>query len=453
MPWDAVGEGVRYGVLPGAEATPSGTAAPRTDSQATAAPRTNQPSTAPPAQRPGTAAPAAPAGVPDRQQAANPVTPVRPSAEPGCRPPKGKAGVTVSDWAVKQLAAERAWDSARGRGQLVAIVDSGVDGTSARLTGHVTVGVDVVAGGGRGDVDCLGSGTAMAGIVVAQPFKGSVLVGLAPDATVLPIRVVTDRPPARSADQVTAVETAVAAGATVIALGSHVDTNDVGVARAVTTAVANDIVVVAAAALDGEPVDPAAVLPDEGVLRVGAIGVNGQVAARYRSGGVHVVAPGVDVTSLGRSEADPFVGSGTQYAVAYVAGEVALVRSAYPKLSASEVVERVKATAHKPAASAASVDYGYGVIDPAAAVNTVLPDERLTVGDGDEPGGTAESTGGGRIALLAMMALVMAAALVLLVLRLRTVLRGHAEPVADPYPALTGSTGSWPVMSDQSRSG
>ncbi|MFV2100525.1 hypothetical protein [Micromonospora sp. LOL_024] len=89
------------------------------------------------------------------------------------------------------------------------------------------------------------------------------------------------------------------------------------------------------------------------------------------------------------------------------------------------------------------------MIDPVAAVNTVLPDERLTVVDGDEPD-AAESTGGGRIAVLVMMALVMVAALVLLALRLRTVLRARAEPVADPYPALTRS---WPMMSDQNRSG
>ena len=65
--------------------------------------------------------------------------------------------------------------------------------------------------------------------------------------------------------------------------------------------------------------------------------------------------------------------SGTSFAAAYVSGLAALIRGKYPQLPAAQVINRITATAHSPAAV---VDnrIGHGVIDPLAALNADVPE-------------------------------------------------------------------------------
>jgi subtilisin family serine protease len=83
-----------------------------------------------------------------------------------------------------------------GRGVTVALLDTGVDRSQPSLRGRVTNGIDIV-GGAKGTVaaanpdapaDLERHGTEMAGIVVGSGGPGG-MAGIAPGATVLPIRV------------------------------------------------------------------------------------------------------------------------------------------------------------------------------------------------------------------------------------------------------------------------
>ena len=65
------------------------------------------------------------------------------------------------------------------------------------------------------------------------------------------------------------------------------------------------------------------------------------------------MAPGLDVATLGVASQGPVRASGPQYAVAFVAGVVALVRGVDPALSAEAVVQRLRATA-KPMSGASA---------------------------------------------------------------------------------------------------
>jgi membrane-anchored mycosin MYCP len=105
-----------------------------------------------------------------------------------------------------KLAAEKAWRHSRGTGQLIAIVDSGVDGRAPPLYGGVTTGADLVTVG-PGDIDCLGTGTAMAGLVAAEPLSGLPFGGMAPDSSVMPVRVVTDGKTVSKTNYAAAIET------------------------------------------------------------------------------------------------------------------------------------------------------------------------------------------------------------------------------------------------------
>ncbi|MEU8328676.1 S8 family serine peptidase [Micromonospora sp. NPDC048839] len=440
VPWDAVGAGLQHGVLPNtAPAGAPAASAPAVPPQASTPQAPGVPAV--PVVPGSPAAPAPPLGGTPPIPSLTPV----PAQIPSTPPPPAPAGRCVaataasapSNWATVRLAADLAWPHTRGVGQLVAIVDSGVDGRAGQLAGRVSIGANIVTGDGRGDSDCLGTGTAMAGLVAAQPADGDVFAGVAPESVIMPVRVATDQPSADAAAQATAIEVAVSAGATVIALGSYVDVTAEGVSRAVEAALSRNIVVVAAA-----PVGPGAAAPPAELISVGGVGADGTLLEEYAADLVDVVAPGVNVSSIGINGTKQFVGSGTQYAVALVSGTVALVRAARPDLSAAQVAHRVRVTADKTGDAQPDARYGGGMINPEAAVTRELPEEATQVSTGRRPG---QSTGGDgtRVAFL----LTVLAGLVLsglLVFRLRRSVR-RAEMEPDTEDEDDGLDADWPA--------
>jgi membrane-anchored mycosin MYCP len=444
MPWDAVGGGVRYGVLPDkAPTTPVQPKSSKSQKKSSGKKQTTNPVT--PAQV------AAAASVPTKAPA-----PQRSALKPGqCA--TAAASSSRSDWASLRMAPDQAWPQSRGKGQMVAIVDSGVDGSLPVLSGHVAVGMDITTGKGRGDTDCLGSGTAMAGLIVAQPGKGSNVKGIAPEATVMPVRIAGNDAKAQPANAASAIEAAVGAGATVIALGNFVDTTQTEVAKAIMAAAAKDVVVVIGASLGSVPVNPDAKI-GPGVLRVGGVGADSQRAADYRSGGIDVVAPGINVNSVGITGVGSVAGSGTPYAVALVAGTAALVRAAYPDLTAEQVAHRVEATSEKMSDTPQPDGrYGWGMISPAAAVSKVLSEEAGGGAGAGDKELAANTTSGGRTTLLALVTLVALAAAVLLIFRIRRIVSdqdddgddgddgdaGGSPPPAPAAPPLASANLPW----------
>ncbi|MFI7593568.1 S8 family serine peptidase [Micromonospora sp. NPDC049359] len=386
LPWDAAGEGVQYGQLPpGPKPSRPG---PKPSRTAPKPPVTTSPSAGP---GPG----ASPSGPPNGS-----------GAPSGCTATAGSS--SRSNWAQLRLAADGAWDMSRGNGVMVAVVDSGVDGKLPQLNGRVAVGADVTAGNGRGDTDCLGTGTAMASIIAASASTSAdkTPVGIAPDATILPIRMLGPSASSRAMDASNAIEVAVSAGASVVALGADVDLGAPTVAASITTALNHDVVVVA-----GAPTKPVTAPSGSersatgALLLAGGVGADGQLAEEYQQGTVEVVAPGVEVASLGISGTGVMSNTGTRFAVAFVAGQAALVRAAYPDLTAVQVKERIRSTAD--AMENGDARYGAGMINPAASVAKKLDEERQVSGEQNAGGG-----GGTALAVLLGLGLVAAIGLV-----------------------------------------
>jgi hypothetical protein len=346
LPWDAVGDGVVIGQLP----TGAQPASP-TPTRSKAAVK---PSSAP--------APShTPAASPTPQASASV------STSPGC--PATAASSNPSDWAQLRMAASGAWDLSRGNGVMVAVVDSGVDGGLQQLSGRIAVGADVTVGNGRGDIDCLGTGTAMASVIGADTSGSNTPVGMAPDATILPARMVTTSANAKAADAANAIEVAISAGASVVALGSYVDLTAPAVVSALSTALDHDVIVVACAPTRSltRP-SPSKTAATGALLLVGGVDVNNQLVETYQSNTVDVVAPGADVASIGPGSAGTLSYTGTQYAVAFVAGEAALIRAAFPALTAAQVRQRIQSTAGPVQSGSPDDRYGSGIINPAASV-------------------------------------------------------------------------------------
>ncbi|MEV4626851.1 S8 family serine peptidase [Micromonospora sp. NPDC049523] len=413
LPWDASGDGVRYGLLSASQLGAGPGAGPGTGS--------------PPDASAGSSVTLPPVGG----------TPVGGTTTEAGQCPVTTAPISAARTELR-LDPGPAWARTEGDGVMVAVLDSGVDGVRAGLTGRVAVGVDITAGSARGDVDCLGSGTAMAGIIAGRGAAGAGGNGMAPAATVLPVRVVTTTRQARSTDVETGIQVAVSAGAGVIALGGHVALDDPVVAAAVDSALGHGVVVVAGAAVGDGATAESPSGPETALLRVGGTGADGQPATGYRPGTVQVLAPGVD--PAGGTGA----GSGTPYAVALVAGTAALVRSAFPNLSAAQVAHRIRTTAQRGGATEPDPGTGWGMVDPGAAVTAVLAEE------GRPAAAAPDDRGPGpiRASVVVVLVLLLAGAAGMLTWRARrtAVTTGRTTGTGDPVdvPSGSGAAGSQP---------
>jgi type VII secretion-associated serine protease mycosin len=293
--------------------------------------------------------------------------------------------------ALARLAAERAWQSATGAGVLVAVVDSGVDPGNAHLADAVVPGVDLVgaAGDPAGRTDTAGHGTAVAGQIAARalPDLDSGVVGLAPDATILPVRVyyadddqAREQGVAPDAGRIAAgIDAAVAAGARVVNVSMSTPNDTPALADAVRRATAAGSLVVASAGnrntssdeTDG-PRYPAAY---DGVLAVTAVDVDDQPAGDAIHGAhVDVAAPGTNVLTTFHAAGDCMLsgeGSSTSFATAYVSAAAALLAERYPEETPAQWAYRLEVTAARAQPAERDDLVGWGVVRPDAALGFV----------------------------------------------------------------------------------
>ena len=268
-------------------------------------------------------------------------------------------------WAQKALQFTGAWQLTRGRGITVAVIDSGVD-YSPQLA-HKVRAISLT---GRGLQDCVGHGTAVAGIIAAadQRAQGMPFVGVAPDASILSIKVDSTRS-GTSATLAKGIRYAVHWHAKVINISST--TRDSPELRAaVRYALRRNVVVVAAAGNDTPnkkgPFYPASY---PGVISVGAVSASGALAPfSDRHSQVAVTAPGANVTSAWPGGYQAGL-SGTSFAAPFVSGVAALVRARFPRLTAAQVARRIEATAN----GGTGPGTGNGLVNAVQAVSAILP--------------------------------------------------------------------------------
>ncbi|ROO63187.1 subtilase family protein [Micromonospora sp. Llam0] len=364
LPWDGIGTGLRHGPLPtttAAAATPGATSSPKpTDPVVGEADPTNGEADS----ANGAGSEPVRGGVPLAGQPAGSGSAA--SDRSACRPTAVATPPADSNWGQRLVAPQRAWRTTTGAGVRVAVVDSGVAGGRPELDDRLGRGADIVAGNGLGDTDCVGSGTALAGIVAADDGKDGELVGVAPKAVIIPVRLVDQGLSASPPAAVTAIEVAVATGAKVILLGASVDVTDQTIRSAVDEAVGWGVLVVVPAPSAGPTI-----APGDGLLRVGGLGPDQRPVSDYPTGSVDLLAPATGIRSIGAAGTGAYVGSGTEYAAAFVAGAAALVRSAMPGLSPGQIGQQLAATA---ADRAADGPGSVGRLDPYAAVTSRLVD-------------------------------------------------------------------------------
>jgi subtilisin family serine protease len=94
----------------------------------------------------------------------------------------------AKQWGLSQIHAPEAWRVATGRGVVVAVLDGGVQAAHPDLRGKVLPGVDLVHHARNAWLDVDGHGTGVAGIIAAARGNGQGIVGVAPDARILPVK-------------------------------------------------------------------------------------------------------------------------------------------------------------------------------------------------------------------------------------------------------------------------
>jgi type VII secretion-associated serine protease mycosin len=287
---------------------------------------------------------------------------------------------------LKSINVPAAWRVSRGRGVTVGVLDTGVDASAADLSGSVSAGPDYTQG-----ADPPGyrpphlHGTFIASLIAGHgsgPGRAGGVIGVAPAARVLSVRVILDdqepgvgpyNTDPRYADAIgRGIRYAASHGAAVInmSLGSVEPTRAMQAALAY--AASRGVVVVASAGNSGVPGQgytpysyPASFA---GVLSVAAVTESGTRAAfSDRNSSVVLSAPGVRV--LGAGPGGTYLqASGTSPAAAFVAGVAALIRSAYPGLSPAQVEQAMISSAARRPAAGYSPATGFGEVDAAAAL-------------------------------------------------------------------------------------
>jgi type VII secretion-associated serine protease mycosin len=276
-----------------------------------------------------------------------------------------------------------AWQTTRGEGVTIAVIDTGVDSTHPDLRGAVTGGADFSGLGASNGQTPVGEdgnehGTMVASLAAARGQGSAGIIGTAPAASILAVSIGFGEGDVSSDDQIAkAVRWSVDNGADIINMSLTRNTLEWPESwdDAFLYAMQNDVVIVAAAGNRGSGttvVGAPATMP--GVLTVGGVSRAGEASRNASSQGITI---GVSAPSEQLIGATPGGGhalwDGTSGATPIVAGVVALVRAAHPELNAASVINRITATARPAGVAGVDPIYGYGLLDAAAAVSADIP--------------------------------------------------------------------------------
>jgi subtilisin family serine protease len=233
-------------------------------------------------------------------------------------------------------------------------------------------------------------GTWMASLIAGHGHDGggSGIIGVAPQSRILSIRVITDKlDPGYAAyerqslakgqrELAEAIRYAVGHGVGVISMSLGYGGPSQPVRAALQDAYARGVVVVASSGNSGDAAEAAGngtapySFPADypGVLGVAAVGSDWQPAAFSSDNlSVQVAAPGVNVPAEGR-DAQYWLVSGTSPACALTAGVAALIKSRYPGLSGSQVIDAITTSAWHSPRGGYDKQVGFGTLNAAAAL-------------------------------------------------------------------------------------
>jgi type VII secretion-associated serine protease mycosin len=320
-------------------------------------------------------------------------------------------------WGLQKINAEKAWNISTGKGIVVAVLDTGIDYTHPDISSKLwynrqEVPNDGIDNDGNGFVDDYlgwdfagsrwyrstqdndvidrnGHGTHVSGIIAAEANNSEGIVGVSPDAYILPVKVLDDSGRGSWSSVARGIRYAADMGAKIINLslgGWGYASPRSFFGQAVKYAANKGCVIVAAAGNSNSNVNNFMPANMSDVIAVGATtGLNDKRAYFSNYGScLDVAAPGVNILSL-RSEgtggdkgydffprldqeAEYRKLNGTSMAAPFVSGLAALLLAKDPTLTPNDVRRIIRFSSEDLGSLGFDEYFGYGRIDAYAAL-------------------------------------------------------------------------------------
>jgi subtilisin family serine protease len=305
-------------------------------------------------------------------------------------------------WALSEpdaVGAQVAWTQSTGSGALVAILDSGVQLDHPDLAGNLWTNPRETVNGkdddGNGYVDDVhganiftndgnvaddeGHGTHVAGIIAAKAGNAIGGTGLAPNATIMAVKVLDSNRSGNSTLLARGIKYAVDEGARILSVSINGDSTTSDLTAALRYASDKGATIVASAGNNSRNIDQTPSYPasstEPSVLTVTAedqgLGLAGFANTGLNS--VDLAAPGEGILSTARGSGYE-TRSGTSMSAPFVTASLALLSAARPDMSQAALRGALLSTAPKRNALAGLLGgNGGGGLDVGAAMHAVLP--------------------------------------------------------------------------------
>ncbi|EPE62203.1 M-protease domain protein [Exiguobacterium sp. S17] len=283
----------------------------------------------------------------------------------------------TQDWAIPKLKAPSAWQNGfTGKGVKVSVVDTGI-------SAHPDL---TIAGGASFSTvtssyaDDNGHGTHVAGIIAARN-NGIGTVGIAHEASLYAVKALEANGSGSLSSIIAGIDWSISNQMDIINLSLGTTSPSTTLQQVVDRANNAGILVVAAAGNNGRA-DGSGDLVNyparySSAIAVAATDINNNRASFSATGStVEVAAPGVNINSTLSSGGYGQL-SGTSMATPYVAGNLALMKQAYPTLSASQLRTRLSQDAIDLGTAGRDTLFGNGLVQAPTSGGTSQPVQAL----------------------------------------------------------------------------
>ncbi|WP_249222810.1 S8 family serine peptidase [Noviherbaspirillum sp. L7-7A] len=272
-----------------------------------------------------------------------------------------------SEWHLNKVGATTAWDTTQGAGVIIAILDSGVDGTHPDLAPQMVPGYNFYDNN-TNTSDVNGHGTAVAGVAAAATNNALGVAGVAGQAKIMPVRIADANAYAYYSTIAKGVTYAADNGARVVNCSYG------GVAGSSTIQSAAQYLknkgglMFVSAGNNGVDEN---ITPTTTMIAVSATDENDYRTSWSSYGNfVSMAAPGITYTTSRGGYYDNW--QGTSFSSPLTAGVAALMMAAKPSLGSADIEKLMFSTAVDIGAAGRDIYYGYGRVNAAAAVQAAV---------------------------------------------------------------------------------
>ncbi|AAZ28353.1 S8 family serine peptidase [Colwellia psychrerythraea] len=272
-------------------------------------------------------------------------------------------------WHLNKMQLPTAWETAKGNGVVVAILDTGVNSNHTDLSANMIAGWNSVSRNSETS-DIYGHGTKVAGVVAAISDNNNGVTSIAWHASIMPIRITNDSSGyAYWSDIANGLTWAADNGADIANISYQVTTSS-SVTNAAQYMRSKGGLVVASAGNSGADLN---CTDNPSIITVSATDSADNKASWSDYGNcIDVSAPGSGIWTTTKSGGYGAV-NGTSFASPATAATLALIKSANLNLSNDELENILEASADKSKNGGVfNSYYGHGRIDAAAAVAMVV---------------------------------------------------------------------------------